>query len=210
MANYCMYCGAALPPQAAQCPECGRSVQPLTPVRPLTQAAPEQEGPSAGPERKAEISSDTAAGRASFREEPKAAPLEEGTVGREPERPSDAGPAPEEAVPQPEQSPPEAAAVPKYTPVGRPKPGPGAQMQGGEILSTGSVLGMLFLAFLPLVGWIMMLIWAFDPQSSLSRKNIAKGLLLFKLILIGIVILLWLLMSLLVWSALLWGGYGYW
>ena len=210
MANYCMYCGAALPPQATQCPECGRSVQSLTPVRPLKQQAPEEEGSLAGSERKAEVPPDTAEDGASSRETAQAVPQEERTAGQGPETPPAADPVSERAVPHREQTFQEAAVTPKYTPVGRPQPGSGTQMQNGEILSVGGVLGMLFLAFLPLVGWIMMLIWAFDSQSSLSRKNIAKGLLLFKLILIGIVILLWLLMSFLLWNVLLWGGYGYW
>lgn len=49
---------------------------------------------------------------------------------------------------------------------------------------------MLLISAIPNVGFIIMLIWAFSDSVPLAKKNFARGILLFGLILAGIVIVL--------------------
>ena len=39
------------------------------------------------------------------------------------------------------------------------------------------------LSMVPIVGWILLLVWAFDGQAAVFQKRLARALLLFKLIL---------------------------
>ena len=50
-------------------------------------------------------------------------------------------------------------------------------------LTTAGILGMLVLAVLPVLGWIIMLVWAFDGQARPFQKRLARAILLFKLLL---------------------------
>ena len=68
---------------------------------------------------------------------------------------------------------------------------------------------MLMLALLPVAGWVLMLVWAFDSQSSEARRCVAKGILLFKLIALALALVLLLALAALGWQAFAWGpGYG--
>lgn len=97
------------------------------------------------------------------------------------------------------------AEQPKYAPVG-PALRPSAQGAG---ITTGGVLSMLMLALLPVAGWVLMLVWAFDSQSSEARRCVAKGILLFKLIALALALVLLLALAALGWQAFAWGpGYG--
>lgn len=97
------------------------------------------------------------------------------------------------------------AEQPKYAPVG-PALRPSAQGAG---ITTGGVLSMLVLALLPVAGWVLMLVWAFDSQSSEARRCVAKGILLFKLIALALALVLLLALAALGWQAFAWGpGYG--
>ena len=118
-------------------------------------------------------------------------------------------PAPAEPPAHGAQTPPPAgetpAEQPKYAPVG-PALRPSAQGAG---ITTGGVLSMLMLALLPVAGWVLMLVWAFDSQSSEARRCVAKGILLFKLIALALVLVLLLALAALGWQAFAWGpGYG--
>ncbi|HIW53866.1 MAG TPA: hypothetical protein H9883_02760 [Candidatus Ruthenibacterium merdigallinarum] len=118
-------------------------------------------------------------------------------------------PAPAEPPAHGAQTPPPAgetpAEQPKYAPVG-PALRPSAQGAG---ITTGGVLSMLVLALLPVAGWVLMLVWAFDSQSSEARRCVAKGILLFKLIALALVLVLLLALAALGWQAFAWGpGYG--
>lgn len=118
----------------------------------------------------------------------------------------EAEPAPGELPSPGAQTPPPAGetpdAQPKYAPVG-PALRPSAQGAG---ITTGGVLSMLLLALLPVAGWVLMLVWAFDSQSSEARRCVAKGILLFKLIAAAVVLVLALLLAALSWQAFAWGG----
>ena len=64
---------------------------------------------------------------------------------------------------------------PKYIPM--------ATYEEQPELTTAGILGMLVLAVLPVLGWIIMLVWAFDGQARPFQKRLARAILLFKLLL---------------------------
>ncbi len=64
---------------------------------------------------------------------------------------------------------------------------PEAYGSGGNApLSVGQYLGMMLLTSLPLVGFILLLIWAFSSDTNANKKNYARAVLIIALI--GIVL----------------------
>jgi len=58
-----------------------------------------------------------------------------------------------------------------------------------RILSVKDWAITIFISSLPLVGFIMLLIWAFDSNTNLNKQNYAKGSLLIMLIAVSIVLI---------------------
>ncbi len=56
-------------------------------------------------------------------------------------------------------------------------------------LSPGQYALYIFLAGLPLVGVILLLVWAFSAGGNIHQKNWAKGMLLIMVIIYGLIIL---------------------
>jgi len=56
-------------------------------------------------------------------------------------------------------------------------------------LSPGNYALYIFLASLPLVGIILLIVWAFSSGGNLHQKNWAKGMLLLMVIVYGFIIL---------------------
>ncbi len=57
-----------------------------------------------------------------------------------------------------------------------------SQQQNANIMSYKDWAVTIFLASLPLIGFILVLIWAFDSNTSINKKNWAKGMLLLLVI----------------------------
>jgi len=55
-----------------------------------------------------------------------------------------------------------------------------------RVLSVRDWALTIFLTSLPLIGFILLLIWAFDGNTNINKQNYAKGSLLIMLIAIGI------------------------
>ncbi|WP_367924373.1 hypothetical protein [uncultured Ruthenibacterium sp.] len=175
--NYCIYCGFPLKDGNSKCPRCGRDL-------PVDQVEP------------AETSQSDAA-TAPVSPNAETSPVET---------------APQYSQPSVQQVPPENGAQYAHNP--NPN-GPSQYMPGGyfpqnygngagysnyafcegpEMLSVGTIVGMLVLGHIPLVGWIIMLIWGFERSSRPNRRNLARGILIAKLIEWAVAILLWALM----------------
>jgi hypothetical protein len=54
--------------------------------------------------------------------------------------------------------------------------------QDSKIMSPKEWALTIFLASLPIIGFILVLVWAFDSNTALQKKNWAKGTLLLMLI----------------------------
>ena len=57
-----------------------------------------------------------------------------------------------------------------------------SSQQDSKIMSPKEWALTIFLASLPIIGFILVLVWAFDSSTDLQKKNWAKGSLLLMLI----------------------------
>lgn len=110
---------------------------------------------------------------------------------------------PVQAAAQPQSAPPVYAAVPQAAPQPQAQPQPVYQANyqygqpaGGypaapasEPLTVGQYIGMMILSGLPLVGFILLLVWAFGSEANLNKKNYAKAVLLLMVIGVALSIL---------------------
>ena len=159
----CPACGKEISEQAVFCPDCGAK-----------QPVPE------APEESAAVSS----AQAVLHEEPPAAP-----GFKAPER------APEQPEPfeQPQpQTPPEPSAPPEalsiyapYAQGAQPQPQPEAPVytdgkDPNRPLSTWAYALALFLMGLPLIGFVVQIVWAVGGTSSVNRRNLARGYLFLR------------------------------
>ena len=60
---------------------------------------------------------------------------------------------------------------------------------GSEPMSVKDWFVTLLITYIPLVGFIMLLVWAFDSSTNLNKKNFAKASLIWMLIGIVLVII---------------------
>jgi len=58
-----------------------------------------------------------------------------------------------------------------------------------EPMSTKDWFITLLITYIPLVGLIMLLVWAFDSSTNLNKKNFAKASLIWVLVGIGLAII---------------------
>lgn len=106
-----------------------------------------------------------------------------------------------EPAPQYTQQPPPAQTPPRpqYMPAGAPAqpyiPRP-IYKQTPEALSLGATLGMLLVAIVPILGWVLLFVWGFDSSTAPNKKTVARALLIEKAI-ITVLFFLWFVMFLL-------------
>ena len=86
---------------------------------------------------------------------------------------------------------------PVYTPPPQPQyyaqPPYNPMQANREPLGVGSYIGMFFLSAIPLVGFIMLLVWAFGGDVNLNRKNYARAILIMALIGVAIGVIFFLI-----------------
>ena len=58
------------------------------------------------------------------------------------------------------------------------------------VLTTSQVLGMFAITLIPVAGLVMMLIWAFSSTENPNKQALARGYLLFYLIVIGAILVI--------------------
>ena len=88
--------------------------------------------------------------------------------------------------PAPAATAPGAPAAPQYHPAEEP------QEQDVPALGFGNTLGTLVIFAIPLVGFIMMLVWSFSDSPDSARKRLARAYLVRTLIIAAIIALLFL------------------
>lgn len=184
--HYCIYCGFPMKDEDAICPRCGAKseIQPDVTVPTATQAQPDSVAqPTPDASTAAPVQPEPAT-----QPDPNASAV----PPVQPE-PAAARQEPPRTAPQymPGGYPP--VQQPPYYEQGRPMPYP--VQQPPEPLSLGTIVGMLVLGNIPLVGWIVMLIWAFERSMRPNRRNLARGILIVKLISWALFIFLWVLFA---------------
>ncbi len=70
-------------------------------------------------------------------------------------------------------------------------PAPGAA--AAPVLSVGSYIGMMLLACLPVVGFILLLVWAFGSTENPNKKNYARAVLIISVIALALYLLIFLI-----------------
>ena len=186
---YCKQCGAFLPDDAAACPACGCLLAPApapeTPAQgpkdgpaPEAPAAPAPEAPAA-PATEAPAPSGPAPGSlpparhlVAAHARPAGGPGAAGPGG--PAGPVNGAPAPQSGpAPQPGSFPPPPPAAPLSPTVG-----------------TGEWLWSSIVAAIPIVGFIVLLVWAFGGGTKLSKRNWARANLILYAIIVVIYVLI--------------------
>lgn len=56
--------------------------------------------------------------------------------------------------------------------------GYGSVQSNRDPLTVGNYIGMFFLSVIPMVGFIMLLVWAFGSSVNLNKKNCARAMLI--------------------------------
>ena len=72
-------------------------------------------------------------------------------------------------------------------------PGYGSMQANREPLGVGSYIGMFILSAIPMVGFIMLLVWAFGGSVNLNKKNYARAILIMSLIAVALWILIFII-----------------
>jgi hypothetical protein len=65
----------------------------------------------------------------------------------------------------------------------------------GEAVSVGSWIGTMLLCCIPLVGLIMMFVWAFGDATNPSKKNWARAALILTLVVVFLYLIIFLAMG---------------
>lgn len=81
------------------------------------------------------------------------------------------------------------------SPVYTAAPQPVYNSQDNSPLSVGQYVGMMILGGLPVIGFILLLVWAFGSDTNLNKKNYAKAILIVMLIAIAVSIVLTILLG---------------
>lgn len=68
-------------------------------------------------------------------------------------------------------------------------PYPYAQ-QDTSPMSVGDYMLMIFLSIIPLAGFILLLVWAFDSNVNLNKRNYARANLIIELVVVGLVVVI--------------------
>lgn len=191
--KFCMRCGTPLN-GAAQCPACGYEPQhdacevPGGPVPEGQSAAQPAAEPTPAAPR--EATAGPAAPEESAPQAPQPGPAQGPQAGRQ-AAPPYAAPG---AVPPPARNVSPAPGVPPYAV-------PGAYAQPytpwepqPEPLTLGRTVGTLLVGALPLVGWIVLLIWAFESGAEPNRRTLARGYLVVKAIGWALAVLMYVLL----------------
>lgn len=213
--EFCIYCGALLPEGAHTCPNCGNI---LTASAQPKQAQPEPDWsrlPTSQPAPEQQPVSRPAPQPGPVPAPPQVPPAEQTAAPAPqpgPPRPSITMPA--EAQPAQAQpptpiyaagfdvQPPRAPEPPAYGSPVPPPPGSAAPyapyppygsqygiQQGGE-LSTAGYLGTLLLFMIPVVGFVLMIVWSFMEGVKPERRKLARAYLIRTLILVGVALVL--------------------
>jgi uncharacterized membrane protein len=82
------------------------------------------------------------------------------------------------------------------------------QKQTDAVMSTGAYIGSIILMSIPLVGFILMIVWSFGGTYNLNRRNLARAVLILTVIGIALTILIGVLGGFAAYSWFDHNGYG--
>jgi len=56
----------------------------------------------------------------------------------------------------------------------------------GPVMTVGDWIGTFLLSGIPIVGFILLIVWAFDSSTNVNKKNFARAVLLLAAIAVGV------------------------
>lgn len=74
-------------------------------------------------------------------------------------------------------------------------------------MSVGQYIGTMLIAYIPIAGLILYIVWAFSSDTNINKKNYCRASLLLRLILFGVIIVFWILVAVVASSANSYGRY---
>ena len=182
---FCTFCGAQVPDDIKFCTGCGKPMPPQVKVQPPLQAQPQvqpQVQPQAPPQAPPQP-----------QVQPHAQPQVQPQPVTPPPPPAYTAPAspqpqPQPAyaapVPPPPQPQPVYAAPPVPPPVYAAPADPNAPLPPGskyEPITTGGYIGIMLLMMLPLINFILLLVWACGGCRKVNKTNFARAMLVVML-----------------------------
>ncbi len=201
--DYCINCGADLTDEMEHCPECGaarlgRRPAPFTPTFPSQHQETAVKEPKPTPTEPVYVPQEPQ--EEILRDQP--APVDS---GHEPGEPvvidadlndmSDlagviATVTDEPVMVTPAAQDPQETATPDLTPVPRMESEYEEYYDDPayDVLSTAQYLGTVLLMGVPVIGWLATLIWALGGTKNFNRRNLARGVLLTFLIVVGVLL----------------------
>lgn len=168
---FCTFCGAQVPDDIKFCTGCGKPMPPQVKVQPPLQAQPQvqpQVQPQAPPQAPPQ---------------PQVQPQAQPQVQPQPVTPQPQ-PAYTAPVPPPPQPQPVYAAPPVQPPVYTAPADPNAPLPPGskyEPITTGGYIGIMLLMMLPLINFILLLVWACGGCRKVNKTNFARAMLVVML-----------------------------
>ena len=159
--KFCESCGAALADGAKFCNECGKITAISTPPPPPPVAVPAQ--PAYTPPS-----------------QPAPSPAAVNTIPH----PQAASQAASQTPSQPYAAQTQNYAAPPQQPYYPPVPQQGfiQKPQNTEPMRVGQYIGTMIISAIPLVGFIMLLVWAFGSDTNINKKNYARAVLILSVI----------------------------
>lgn len=164
--NYCGSCGACLPESATACPKCGRLFEAETAQSMLQEPDELKMLDAASDAQDAESLAENALLDGGLAEDVPA--IETDAAPIQPQ------PGAKHSVKRPKMVAPPLENVPHYARNTAP--------QTSESLSFSDVFAMLMVAQIPIVGLVMLCIWGFGENNSVSRRNLARAILLVQIV----------------------------
>lgn len=75
-------------------------------------------------------------------------------------------------------------------------------------MSIGDYVLMIFLSIIPLAGFILLLVWAFDSNVNLNKRNYARANLIIDLVVVGLVVVICIIVGIAAASSSSYSSYG--
>lgn len=168
---FCTFCGAQVPDDIKFCTGCGKPMPPQVKVQPPLQAQPQVQ-PQVQPQAKPQVQPQPVT--------PPPPPAYTAPASPQPQ-PQPAYTAP---VPPPPQPQPVYAAPSVQPPVYATPADPNAPLPPGskyEPITTGGYIGIMLLMMLPLINFILLLVWACGGCRKVNKTNFARAMLVVML-----------------------------
>ena len=179
--RFCPNCGFELPQNVAFCPNCGQKVPAAAPAQTANPAAPAAQEPK--PAQNDPISQFNAQNTPPHMQQTPN-PYSQAS---QPAQPQYQQPQYQQQYQQTTQQPSVAYAAPR--PSYSAPQAPAMALGNAEPLTVGGFIGTMIVTMIPIIGFIMLLVWSFGSGTNQNRKNFCRAMLILGLIAVALAII---------------------